>query len=393
MTHVDVIVVGGGIVGLSTALNLSQQGIKTALLDKRPLATAYETGNTLTDYDTRVSALTRRSQMYLQQLGVWSAVHAERCTPYHNMCVWDGEGTARIEFNADSIGAEDIGHIVENRIVAKVLFEALLDSDVIQYAPTNIIDIENQGDSICIQLDNDSLSAEVLIAADGAMSTIREQQGYFTRELDYGHSAIVATIQVEHPHQYTCWQRFMHSGPLALLPLDDPHKVSIVWSCDHIKAQQLMALDDHEFCSALSRASEQVLGDALAVGPRQCFPLRQRHTTDYVKNRCVLIGDAAHTIHPLAGQGMNIGIGDSIALVEELLRSKRRGLELAHPQGLKRFQRRRKTENTQMIMAMQGFKRLFAARDLHVLLARNEGMRQLNNIESIKKLIVAQALG
>lgn len=393
MAQVEVVVIGGGIVGLCTALHLSRQGVSVALLDKRPLMANYPSGDQLADYDLRVSALTHRSQAYLSKLDLWDTIVAERCTPYQRMYVWDGEGTGNIEFDADAITAQNIGHIVENRIITRAAYQAILETDVMCFAPCNIIAIENTDAGVHIELNEGNIDAQLMIASDGALSMVREQQGFFTREWDYGHSAIVATVAMQEPHQSTCWQRFMQSGPLALLPLDDPYKVSIVWSCQHAMAETLMALDDEAFMADLSHASETILGNTIAVGPRQCVPLRQRHATDYIKQRCVLIGDAAHTIHPLAGQGMNIGLGDSIVLVEELLRSKMRGLGVAHSQGLKRFQRRRKSENLNMMYTMEGFKRLFETKDLHLLWARNEGMRWLNRIDSIKTNIVATAVG
>jgi 2-octaprenylphenol hydroxylase len=388
----EVIVVGGGIVGLSAALDFAQQGIKTALIDRRPLLTEYVKGNQLADYDTRVSALSRKSQRFLQKLGVWESVLAERCTAYHRMVVWDGEGTASIDFDANSINEEDIGHIVENRIVANALYQRALHSDLVLFAPADIVGFEHHENEVVVHLADQSLSAGLLVAADGAQSYIRAKLGYFTREWDYGHSAIVATIETQHSHQNTAWQRFMHSGPLAFLPLDHPNKVSIVWSCHETFAQEFMSYDHATFSKALAKASEYCLGDVVSIGPRQSFPLRQSHAMDYIKQRCVLIGDAAHTIHPLAGQGMNLGLADAETLVFEVLRSKQRGLDVSHRQGLKRFQRQRKSANLTMMAAMEGFKRLFEARDLHVLWARNEGMKQLDKSSILKNLIVKHAL-
>lgn len=393
MAKVDVVIVGAGIVGMAAALGLANAGRSVALIDRQPLAVATPSGSGVDDYDLRVSALTRRSQHILQSLGVWESIAQQRCCPYRHMEVWDDEGTGRIRFNAVDIDQQNIGHIVENRLVAAALADAVRASRVQVYAPHEIQSINNRADAVAVTLAGETIEAELLLGADGALSKVRESLGYFTREWDYGHTGIVATLRMQNPHQETAWQNFLTSGPLALLPLDDPHMVSIVWSCEDAMAERLLGMDEQAFAEQLYRASQGTLGQVEACSQRVGFPLRQRHAVDYVKGRVVLVGDAAHTIHPLAGQGMNLGLADVDVLLQELQRSVARKLGVAHPQGLRRYQRRRKADNLAMMWTMEGFKRLFARRELALRWLRNEGMSQLDRLGSLKDKIVHHALG
>jgi 2-octaprenylphenol hydroxylase len=390
---VDVAIVGAGIIGMAAALGLAKAGRRVALIDMRPLPTMAPLESGIEGYDLRVSALTRRSQGLLERLGVWPHIEAARSCAYQHMDVWDDEGTGRIAFHAEDIAQQNIGHIVENKVVAAALAEVIKDSEVQVYAPVNVLDIDNHSEGVTVTLETGSIAADLLLGADGALSKVRESQGYFTREWDYNHTGIVATVRMQHPHQHTAWQNFLTTGPLALLPLAEPHMVSIVWSCESSKADQLLALDDADFAQQLTRASQGVLGKVEACSQRIGFPLRQRHAVDYVKGRVVLIGDAAHTIHPLAGQGMNLGLADVDVLLQELQRSVDRRLPMVHPQGLKRYQRRRKADNLAMMWTMEGFKRLFARRELALRWLRNEGMGRLDGVADIKNHIVRHALG
>ena len=244
--------------------------------------------------------------------------------------------------------------------------------------------------------DGRELQAPLLVAADGANSAVRRLAGCATREWDYLHHAIVTSVRCSQPHQLTAWQRFTDDGPLAFLPLardGDQHWCSIVWSCVPEHAEQLMALDDAGFASELGKAFELRLGEVLQVDPRMCIPLRQRHAKRYVEQGLALIGDAAHTIHPLAGQGVNLGFLDASVLAEVLLHAHQRGEQLDAERVLSRFERRRMPHNLAMMAAMESFERLFQAAPPPLRWLRNAGLNLVNGLPEAKALFVRQALG
>ena len=244
--------------------------------------------------------------------------------------------------------------------------------------------------------DASSHGARLLVAADGALSRVRDMMAFPTREWAYGHRAIVTTVQVEHSHRDTCWQRFLTSGPLAFLPLpgeDGRHYCSIVWSLREELVDDLLALEDQAFCDALEQAIEARLGKVMQCAPRFAFPLRQRHAIDYVQAGVALVGDAAHTIHPLAGQGINLGLQDVAVLAEEVLAGHAKGVDPGQLALLGRYQRRRKGENLLMMAAMDGFKALFEQQALPVRWLRNAGMRGVNQIGPLKQQLIRRAMG
>lgn len=395
-----IIVVGAGMVGAAMACLLAKQSrdyvsgpLQIALIEARatPSFNPHQ-------FDPRVAAITEKSRQLLERCGVWEAVAAKRVSPYQAMEVWDAEGTGRIQFDCRDIHQPSLGHIVENAALVESLMTEIADLDNIDlYCPTVIADYENHDQGISIHLqDGTLLSADLLLAADGANSAIRKHFDFDTVEWDYGHQAIVTSITTERSNQQTAWQRFMPTGPLALLPLNnggDLQHCSIVWSQDTAEAERLINLDDNQFCAELSRASEHCLGQVTGVHRRFAIPLRQRHAKDYVMPCLALIGDAAHSIHPLAGQGVNLGFADVQVLAEEIDRAVKRGLHLGDFSVLKRYQRRRKPENLAAMAAMEGFKRLFAAQPLGVRLLRNMGMSRLNQIGLIKNQIIKLAMG
>lgn len=225
---------------------------------------------------------------------------------------------------------------------------------------------------------------------------MRRLAGCETREWDYLHHAIVTSVRCTEPNQQTAWQRFTDDGPLAFLPLQkegDSHWCSIVWSVTEAEAQRLMALDEAAFRQALGRAFEYRLGEVLEADPRLCIPLRQRHAKRYVQPGLALIGDAAHTIHPLAGQGVNLGLLDAAVLAEVLLGASTRGAQLGDPRVLSRFERRRMPHNLAMMAAMEGFERLFQANPLPLRWLRNAGLKSVQALPEAKALFVRQALG
>ncbi|QBM19082.1 2-octaprenylphenol hydroxylase [Marinobacter sp. JH2] len=394
----DVLVVGGGMIGSALALGLSRQGWQVGLIEGAPVERLWERPKPAADVDSfepRVSAISLASERLLQDLGAWPRVQAGRHCGYREMIVWDGDGTGRIHFDAAELHARLLGTIVENRNIVRALFESLAESDV-----TLIDGVRVQswarGESVQLE-DGRLLAADLVVGADGAMSRLRQWSGLATREWDYDQHAIVGTVRTSQSHRFTAWQSFTPTGPLAFLPLDnetgDEHFCSFVWSQDTAEARRLMALDADRFRQELEAAIEGELGEVLEVSKRFSFPLCQRHAKDYVTDGLALVGDAAHTIHPLAGQGANLGYGDVRVLLDELSRAKELGLNPGDDLVLARYQRRRKGENLTMMAAMEGFKQLFARDELPVRWLRNAGMRWFDKLAPLKNRIAAEAMG
>jgi len=394
----DILIVGGGMIGSALALGLSRQGWQVGLIEGAPaesLMARAEPANSVDDFEPRVSAISLASQRLLEELGAWPKVQASRHCGYREMTVWDGDGTGRIHFDAADLHARSLGTIVENRNIVRALFESLSDSSV-QLLDGVRVKAWSREQGVELE-DGRRLAARLVVGADGALSRLRQWSGLATREWDYDQQAIVCTVRTSQNHRYTAWQRFSPTGPLAFLPLlneaGDEHYCSIVWSQDTEEARRLMALETESFRKELEAAIERELGEVLAVSRRFAFPLRQRHAKDYITDGLALVGDAAHTIHPLAGQGANLGYGDVRALLEELERARELGLAPDDASVLARYQRRRKGENLAMMAAMEGFKQLFARDELPVRWLRNTGMCWLNQLAPLKNRIAAEAMG
>ncbi|MCO8167080.1 2-octaprenyl-3-methyl-6-methoxy-1,4-benzoquinol hydroxylase [Pseudomonas sp. 21LCFQ02] len=393
-THADVLIVGAGMVGSALALALQGSGLDVLVVDGGSLSV--KPFDPQASFEPRVSALSAASQRILQRLGAWDGIVARRLSPYGQMHVWDGSGTGQIHFSASSVHADVLGHIVENRVVQDALLERLHDSDIGLLGEARLEQLRHSGDDWLLTLaDGRQLRAPLVVGADGAHSAIRRLSGTPTREWDYLHHAIVTSVRTAESHHRTAWQRFTDDGPLAFLPLqrEGEHWCSIVWSVTPLEAERLMALDSATFCAELERAFEGRLGSVLGTDPRLCVPLRQRHAKRYVSRGLALIGDAAHTIHPLAGQGVNLGLLDAAVLAEVLLHAVERGENLADERVLARYERRRMPHNLSLMAAMEGFQRLFQADPLPLRWLRNTGLKVVNDLPEVKALFVREALG
>jgi 2-octaprenylphenol hydroxylase len=401
----DIVICGGGMVGLSMALALANAGLKLALLDPQapqpPIAT-YTDARANPDFDSRVSALTPASVAFLDRLGAWPLIEAVRTSTYMDMQVWEADGTGAIHFSADEIHVTSLGHIVENRLITAALAQVLADKPGVDMRyGTGLANLETgpQPGSNLLQLtDGASLSCSLLIGADGGKSRVRDLAGFRTRSWSYNHQAIVCTVRTEKDHHATAWQRFMQSGPVAFLPLTLPgqagqHYCSIVWSCEPELAVRLQALDANIFENRLSEAIEHKLGRVELVSKVHCFPLRQQHATRYVQDGIALVGDAAHTIHPLAGQGVNLGLADAACLDRVIKAAIARGEPWSSEQVLSRYQRERKPANLGMMLGMEGFKRVFGSNDLLVRWLRNTGLRVADSVTPLKQELVQRAMG
>ncbi len=402
----DLVIVGAGIAGAALAASLRGHGLSIALVEGRPLdACPLSSPAPEASYDPRVSALTARSRTQLQQLGAWQDIVDYRCCPYRHMTVWDADGTGLIEFDSSEVSADALGYIAENLAINAALLRQVRGSqDITLINPASLEScMRLSTGELRMQLaDGDVIDTGLLVAADGAQSRVRSLLQFATREWDYGQTAIVTTARLERPHEETAWQRFLPSGPLAFLPLPGGPPgggppggsyCSIVWSLQDERVQDLLDLEDSAFCSALGEAFEWRLGSVLDCSPRFAFPLRQRHAVDYVQPGVALIGDAAHTIHPLAGQGINLGLQDVAVLAEELINAIARGADPGSLAVLRRYQRRRKGENLLMMTAMEGFKRLFEQNALPVRWLRNSGMRHLDAVGLVKRGVMRRAMG
>lgn len=397
MHNYDVTIVGASMIGASLALAIAQtdagKHLQIALVDSQTEYPDYQHEN----FDPRVVALTQASQNFLSKLNVWDAVVAQRVCAYSQMHVWDGEGTAKIHFDAQDVHSPHLGHIVENSVIVNALHEKIKSFGNVDFIQTtSVLDIQKMELIGVVPNRGEPLTTSLLVAADGAQSHLRELLQFPTREWDYGHKAIVTSIETELPHQNTAWQRFMHTGPLAFLPLPDvngKHFCSIVWSAEDQLADELMTLSDEDFCKKLGDAFENRLGKIQSTAKRFIFPLKQRHAKDYVQPRIALVGDAAHTIHPLAGQGANLGFLDAEALATEIERALIKSIPLQDFSILRRYQRQRLGHNLGMMAAMEGFKYLFSQRDPVWNWLRNFGVHQLDSQSMLKKLIIQQAMG
>ena len=396
----DVIVVGAGMVGSLFALLLVQdgaaQGLRVAIIDGEcstlPAADA--------PFDLRVSALTRASEALIARAGCGDALISQRHCRFTDMQVWDADGTGDVHFSAGDAGATHLGTLIENRILQAVLADRLFAAasapgaalTVLCPARVQSLSRERNGWQVTLA-DGQCLRTPLLIGADGAQSRVRAAAGIAVQSRDYDQHGLVCTVSTEKPHQNTAWQRFLGTGPLAFLPLADPQQCSIVWTLPSADLPELLALSDADFATRLGIAFEHRLGAITAVGSRAAFPLHARHAERYTQDGLALIGDAAHSIHPLAGQGLNLGLLDAGALAEEMLAALRSGLPAGHARALSRYSRQRRGDNGLMLHAMTGFERLFASDDLHLRILRNTGMRLFDRSGPLKTWVMRSAMG
>ncbi len=390
--HYDIIIVGGGMVGAALACALTHSELRIAIIDAR----APDTGFTPDTFDLRVSAITRASQHLFENLGAWPGMQSRRVTPYQEMRVWDATGRGSIHFSAADIGEPDLGHIIENRVILGALTERLQAADNIDLlapaTPTRLQPAYPQTASLTLA-DGRQLRARLIVGADGARSWVRRQLGIDCLGWSYGQKALVATVRPQHGHHDTAWQRFLPGGPLALLPIGQEH-CSIVWSCAEEEAEQLLQLEPDVFLQRLDQAlGDSPLGRIEHSGPRAAFPLRLQHARSYIGPRVALVGDAAHTIHPLAGQGVNLGLLDAATLAGMILDLQQQGRDFGHMLRLRQYQRTRKADNLLMMASMDGFKRLFSNDNPVLSRIRNLGLSLADTALPLKHRLMRQAMG
>lgn len=427
MQKFDVLIVGAGMVGLTLALALRKSSqLKIAMVDTQAVTELDDT------IDVRVSAINVASKNIFENLGIWSIIESSRAQDYQHMHVWDKAGLGKLDFSAQessSFPPEDsLGWIVENKVIRHALWQqAQADEGIVFFTDNKLASISHGESEVFASFvqEVDSaptlpIIAKLVVGADGANSWVRQQMNMEMIFKDYDHHAIVATVACPQGHKNTAWQVFLPTGPLAFLPLkqagsqvsnsisslstlkENSDLCSIVYSTSPDDAARLTALEPVDFSKELTAASDGKLGDITLKSARFTYPLTMRLAQDFVKDRVVLIGDAAHTIHPLAGQGVNLGLLDAAALAQTLTAKLKdsnesyyhgSGAELVNTADLKAFSRWRKSEATEMIAAMAGIKQAFTPQQSPVKLLRGVGMNILNNFPPAKKRLIAQALG
>ena len=384
----EVIIAGGGLVGATLAGLLGQQGVDCMVLD------AGSHGQQSSLPDPRALALTLASRRILESLNVWPRLPPERIGHFRRMQVWDENGKGEIRFDCEDLCEACLGYIIEQEILQGVLRQILefIPSVTCRFGVKPIA-IHNRADAVTVELADGRIRAQLLVAADGAHSGIRELAGIGHAVHDYRQTAVACIVNTELPHDDTAWQRFLRTGPLAFLPMADPHQCGIVWSTDPDHADQLLTMEAGQFEQALKVASADTLGAILTSGQRVGFSLQRAQAENYCKERIVLAGDAAHSVHPLAGQGANLGILDAACLAEVLLQARKINHDLGKMRVLRRYERWRKGENRFMMLVFEGFKYLFENQMTPVPLLRDTGLNFVDRNIYLKHFIMRRAMG
>lgn len=410
-TDFDFLIVGAGVTGavmanLVLARRLAARGRVAVIADRLVLPVTAAASdpkaanpNANPDWDLRVFALSRASQRLLTLCGVWQLLPPQKMCAYERMCVWDagGEpsGLGSVTFDCAELGEPNLGFIVEGRALQQQCQRAASAAGVV-FIEASIAAVETGDARICVRTsDGRELKSQLLIGADGVDSATRHRLGIRTAGHTYHQEALVAHVRTSKPHRYTAWQRFLPTGPLAFLPLPDGRS-SIVWSASCPEAMRLHALDPTAFGAALTAASGEILGSCELTTPVASFPLKMQYALDYVRPRAVLVGDAAHTVHPLAGQGLNLGLLDCASLAEVL----GSGLSRFGSAGflgehalLRRYERWRRSENLLAATALDGLERLFSSDNPTVGRWRVAALGAVERLPFIKRELAARALG
>lgn len=386
--RLDVAVAGGGVVGAACALALARAGLDVALVEARPVP------RWLAEQpDLRVYALAPDNAALLDALGVWPQVVRARAQPYRKMRVWDAGGGDELAFDAATLARDELGWIVENGLLVDRLWAALVAAGVQVHCPARVQGMEQDEAGVRLQLDDGTrLEARLAVAADGGASELRRLAGLDVDAHDYGQRGVVAFIETADPHQETAWQRFLPTGPLALLPFTQGRS-SIVWTLPEAEAQRVLALDDAAFALELTDASAARLGRAQPVSERAAFPLRRQLVRQQVAGRVLVLGDAAHVVHPLAGQGVNLGLRDVAALRAEVESAQARRVDWASAHRLQRWARRRRSDNTVSAYAFEGINRLFSNADPLAVLARGPLLGLAGKLPPLTRALWRHAAG
>ncbi|MFC4251931.1 FAD-dependent monooxygenase [Sinimarinibacterium flocculans] len=377
----DVAIVGAGPAGAAVAVGLHRAGLRVRLLDREPVRPLPG------DYDARVYALSPASVDLLDVLGVWPAVSGVRASPYTHMQVWENEPAQSLHFDAADARRPLLGHIVEHGVLVQALLAAL--PPALLQVPAEVTGCRIDADAAVLELgDGSRLRARLVVAADGPQSALRGMLGVDLLRSDYDQTAVVCHVSTERPHQQAAYQRFLDTGPLALLPLADGRS-SLVWSTT--EAAALLAMDETAFCATLAAASQHVLGGVLACSPRRSFPLQLQQAERYAGERFALAGDAAHVVHPLAGQGLNLGFGDARVLVETLTAAREARRDPGSARVLGRYQRARLAATHEMMAITDGLYRAWRLQLPGWRWLRQRGLQSVNALAPLRQALVRRA--
>lgn len=386
---VDIVVVGAGAVGLAAALMAAQQGLRVAIVEAHaPVAWRAD------QPDLRVYALALDNQALLENLGVWPAIKARRAEPYAAMTVFDEVQGSPLRFSAGELGRSHLGHIVENNVLVETLWQALQTlKNVSMHCPDKIQAVSNQEDSVMLTLQSGlEISAGIAIGADGARSKVRDLIGIETSVHDYAQKGLVAFVKTELPHRHTAWQRFLSTGPLAFLPFGE-QVCSIVWTLPDERADALLQAEAEAFCRALDSAFAGTLGKTALVSERAAFPLKRQLAKTMMQGRTLLLGDAAHAVHPLAGQGVNLGLRDVAALQAVFIAAQARKIDPLALNALQRWARQRFSDNAMAAYAFENINRVFSNDNFALSLLRGPLLGVGDKITPLKNAMARYAAG
>lgn len=385
----DVIIAGGSIVGATTALALAQAGLRVAVVEAReatPLSASRP--------QPRVYAITRASERIFRSLGAWDRIATGVACAFTDMHVWDRDDTGSLHFDCAELGEPCLGYIIEPRIIQDALWQRLQSNDAVTlHCPDRVSGVRVGDTAVAVELDSgETLEAALLVAADGARSPVREQLGMVTHGHDYHQSSLVARVRTEASHRDTAWQRFLPGGPLAFLPMQD-NWCSIVWTVPADDITRLLQLEQQAFHDELGAAFAHRLGAVVDSGERESWPLQRLHAARYVQPRVALAGDAAHAIHPLAGQGVNLGLLDAASLADVVGAAHRRGRDPGSEQVLRRYERWRRGDNVLMMMAMDGINSIFSRESSALGQLRGLGLSLVNRSGPVRERLMQHAMG
>lgn len=390
MNDADVVVVGGGIIGGTFACLLGEAGLKVILLDA-----GIRQVNSLKQVDARVFAITRASENILKKAGAWSRLDESDIACFRKMHVWDENGFGEINFDSASICQSAMGYIISHQAIIDALQEKLIENENVRCLwSISPAFIKQEPESIQLTTEDDlNFTAQLVVGADGHNSKLRNLANILYKKHDYKQSALGCIVTTEFPHNEIARQRFLKRGPLAFLPMSDPHQSAIVWSSSPDHIQRLSDCNKSAFHFELAEAFAYELGDIVDSTERTVFPLSRAEADSYTKPRIALIGDSAHTVHPLAGLGANLGLLDAAALAEVVIESYQRQRDLGRTQVLRRYERRRKGENQSMMYLLEGFKHLFENQLQSVQWLRNIGLDTVDSLPFVKNEILKRAMG